>query len=206
MATDTPSAATGRPRSWLLALFGLVLVAFVAMQMFSGGTAPEPVPSAAQPRPGQRPPGATGPIDPKELDVKIEALRQPTQDQAEVERNPFRFQPKAPPPSAPPSYVAPKPVDPGPPPPPPGPVGPPRISSTIKFIGIVETGTAKIGAFSYYDDASKTCKATFPGKAGEVLEGRYRVVSIGVESAVLEYVNGTGRETIPLNGQACVTR
>jgi hypothetical protein len=206
MATDTPSAATGRPRPWLLIVLGLVVVAFLATQMFSGGTVPESVPSAAQPRPGQRAQGGSGPIDPKELDVKIEALKGPAQEQAEFERNPFRFQPK-PPPAQPPSSFAspPKPVDPGPPPPPVV-TGPPRISSTIKFIGIVETGKDKIGAFSYYDETSRTCKATFPGRAGEVLEGRYRVVSIGVESAVLEYVNGTGRETIPLNGQACVTR
>lgn len=204
MATDTASAATGRPRPWLLIVLGLVLAAFLATQMFSGGTAPESVPSAAQPRRGQRAPGANGPIDPRELDVKIEALKQPAQEQTEVERNPFRFQPKAPPPAPPPVAPPQNAFKPGPPGPPPPPAGPPRISLTIKFIGIVETGTDKIGAFSYFDEASRTCKATFPGRAGEVLEGRYRVVSIGVESAVLEYVNGTGRETIPLNGQACV--
>jgi hypothetical protein len=204
MATDTPSAATGRPRPWLLVLLGLVVVAFLATQMFSGGTAPESVPSAAPSRAGQKPQGANGPIDPKELDVKIEALKQPAEDQAQVERNPFRFQPKAPPPP-PPSPVTPpsdfKPPTPGLPPPPPG---PPPIGNTIKFIGIVDTGAQKIGAFSYFDEASRTCKATFPGKEGEILEGRYRVVRIGVESATLEYVNGTGRATIPLNGQACV--
>ena len=205
MATDTP-ASTGRPRPWLLILLGLVVVAFLATQMFSGGTAPDPVPTAAQPRPGQRAPAGTGLIDPKELDVKIEALKKPAQDQADVERNPFRFQPKAPPPAPPP--VAPPPSSFGPPKeaPPPVPVGPPPIGNTIKFIGIVETGKVRIGAFSYFDETSRTCKATFPGKEGEILEGRYRIVRIGVESATLEYVNGTGRATIPLNGQACVTR
>jgi hypothetical protein len=205
MATDTP-ASTGRPRPWLLILLGLVVVAFVATQMFSGGTAPEAVPTAAQARPGQRAPAGTGPIDPKELDVKIEALKKPAQDQAAVERNPFRFQPKAPPPAPPPATAPPPSAFQGPPQPPPPPPGPPPIGETIKFIGIVETGKARIGAFSYFDKDSRTCKATFPGKEGEVLEGRYRIVRIGVESATLEYVNGTGRATIPLNGQACVTR
>ena len=204
MATDTPAAATGRPRPWLLTLLGLVVVAYLAMQMFSGGTAPESVPTSAQSRPGQKGSGSNGPIDPAELDVKIESLKGPAQDQANVERNPFRFQPKAPPP--PPPSVAPPPSSFGPPKPvtPTGPIGPPPIGETIKFIGIVDTGTVKIGAFSYFDQASRTCKATFPGKEGDVLEGRYRVVSIGVESAELEYVNGTGRTRIPLNGQACV--
>ena len=204
MATDSPSAATGRPRSWLLALLGTVVVAFLATQMFSGGTAPESVPSAAPPRAGQKPQGANGPIDPTELDVKIESLKQPAEAQAQVERNPFRFQPKAPPPPPPTVQQPPSsftPPTPGPPPPPPG---PPPIGNTIKFIGIVDTGVQKIGAFSYFDEASRTCKATFPGKEGEILEGRYRVVRIGVESATLEYVTGTGRATIPLNGQACV--
>jgi hypothetical protein len=34
-----------------------------------------------------------------------------------------------------------------------------------------------------------------------VIEGRYRIVKIGVESIVMEYVDGTGRQTIPLRGQ-----
>jgi hypothetical protein len=83
------------------------------------------------------------------------------------------------------------------PPVPTGPPPPPPIGATIKFIGIVETGQGKIGAFS-------DCKATFPGREGEIIEGRYRIVRIGVESAVLEYTDGTGRTTLPLNGQGCV--
>ena len=74
----------------------------------------------------------------------------------------------------------------GPPPPPP---------ITIKFIGIVETARGKVGAFT-------DCRATFPGREGEVIEGRYRVVRIGIESAIVEYTDGRGRTTLPLNGQA----
>lgn len=205
MATDTSPATSGRPRSWLLALLGIAVVGYLAMQMFSGGPATESVQTPAQQRRGPNAPGgANGPIDPGELDVKIEALKRPAEEQADVERNPFRFQPKAPPP-LPPTTAA-RPEEFGPPKPvvPPPPSGPPNIGDTIKFIGIVETGKVRIGAFSYYDQATRTCKATFPGKAGDVLEGRYRVVEIGVESATLEYLNGTGRTRIPLNGQACV--
>lgn len=193
MATD----ATGRPRPWLLALLGILVVAFVASRMFSGGAAPASVPSTATPRaPGGGKPA--GPIDPQELDVRIEALKAPAGETADAERNPFRFQPKAPPSAPPPAFV-PKPVTPGPtePPAPTGPPPPPPIANAIKFIGIIDRGDTKIGAFS-------DCKATFPGREGEILEGRYRIVRIGVESAVLEYPDGRGRATLPLNGQACV--
>ncbi len=36
------------------------------------------------------------------------------------------------------------------------------------------------------------------------MEGRFRLVRIRVESAVVEYADGQGRTTLPLNGQACV--
>jgi hypothetical protein len=84
----------------------------------------------------------------------------------------------------------------GPPQPPPDP-GPTPIGNLVKFIGIVETPNGRIGAFS-------DCRYTFSGREGEIMEGRFRVVRIGVESAVLEYVDGRGRATLPLNGQACV--
>jgi hypothetical protein len=86
------------------------------------------------------------------------------------------------------------------PPPPPVPTGPPPptpIGNLIKFIGIVETRGGRIGAFS-------DCRYTFSGRDGEVIEGRFRVVKIQVESAIVEYVDGQGRTTLPLNGQACV--
>lgn len=197
MATDVMSSASGRPRPWLLVLLGLTVVAFVVSQMFSGGTAVPAVPSTAQ---RGAPPAAAGKgkpvvLDPAELDVKIESLSARQTEAAEVERNPFRFQPKpAPPP--PPVTAAPPPVFTGPPKPV-EPPGPPPIGNTIKFIGIVETANGRLGAFT-------DCKASFPGREGEIIEGRYKVVRIGVESATLEYPDGTGRATLPLNGSACV--
>jgi hypothetical protein len=175
-------------------LLGLVIAAYVVTQMFSGAPASPAVTTSAQRAPAGTAAAKPVVIDPAELDVKIEALSARGAESTDVERNPFRFQPKPPPPAppmpaAPPqSYTPPAPV--GPPPPPP-------IGNTIKFIGIVETGKGRIGAFS-------DCKATFPGREGEVLEGRYRIVRIGVESATLVYLDGTGQATLPLNGQACV--
>lgn len=194
MATDAPRS--GGPRPWLLVLLGLLVVAYVAMQMFPGGGGAPSVSTPAPQRPAVPAAGEQAVIDPAELEVRLEALSARDAEAADVERNPFRFQPKpAPPPppmpSAPPSgsFTA--------PPPPPAPSGPPPIGNTIKFIGIVETANGRIGAFT-------DCRASFPGREGEIIEGRYRVVQIGVESAVLEYVDGTGRTTLPLNGQACV--
>jgi hypothetical protein len=191
MATETSSGASQRPRPWLLVLLGLAIVAYLATQMFSGPAA-SPGVSTTAPRGG----GATAAqkIDPAELDVKLEALNGAPAGPAAEERNPFRFQPKAPPPpppmAAPPprSYV---------PPPARGPTGPKPIGELIKFIGIIDTGSQKIGAFS-------DCRYTFSGREGEIIEGRFRVVRIGVESAIVEYADGSGRTTLPLNGQACV--
>ena len=39
---------------------------------------------------------------------------------------------------------------------------------------------------------------------GEIVAGQYRLVHIGVESVVMEYADGRGRETIRMSGQECV--
>jgi hypothetical protein len=194
MATETYAGASRRPRPWLLVLLGVVVAAFLLSRMFSGRTVTPGVTST-----GSRPPANAKMerIDPSELDVKIEALKQAPAAPGEGDRNPFRFQPKpppAPPPLPPGQRTPPVPVQPpesiGPPPPTP-------IGNLIKFIGIVDTGKGKIGAFS-------DCRYTFSGREGEVIEGRFRVVRIGVESAIVEYADGRGRTTLPLNGQGCV--
>jgi len=195
MATESAAAASSRPRPWLLLLLAVAAGAFLVSRMFSGGEASPAVSTTPAVRQQVNAAKGPGPLDPAELDVRIEALKNPAPAPSDVERNPFRFQPKPapPPPPAPPvvnrPFIAP-PVDTGPPPPPP-------IGNTIKFIGIVQTEKGRIGAFS-------DCRATFPGREGEVIEGRYRVVKIGIESADLEYLDGKGRTTLPLNGSACV--
>ncbi len=187
MATETLARLSSRPRPWLLVLLGLAVVALVASRMFSDGAPVPSVPTTAgrAPQPQAQP---VGRVDPAELDVRLDALKQPSLSPGGSDRNPFRFRPPPPPPPPPPPKVGPKPepVPEGPPPPPPIP---------IKFIGIVETAGGKVGAFT-------DCRATFPGREGEVIEGRYRVVRLGIESAVVEYTDGRGRTTLPLNGQA----
>ncbi len=207
MATEA-APASNRPRPFLLLLLLLAVMAYVATRMFSGGPAPTGVSSKPPQRPGAA--AANGQVKPEDLDVRIETLSQETAPLGDVKRNIFRFQPTAPPPPPPGAYAQPesRPSNPGPvtpvtPPPPP----PPRIADTVKFIGIVETSHGKIGAFSIWDPVTRECRGVpSPGKEGDVIEGRYRVVRLGIESAVLELLDGRGRETLALNGQACVSK
>jgi hypothetical protein len=39
------------------------------------------------------------------------------------------------------------------------------------------------------------------GREGDIIDGRYRLLKIGVESADLAYMDGRGRQTIRLSGQ-----
>ena len=79
---------------------------------------------------------------------------------------------------------------------PPPPPGPPPIP--LKYIGLLELGGGdKVAAFS-------DCRSTMRAKEGDVVAGQYRLVKIGVESVVMEYVDGRGRTTIRLSGQECV--
>lgn len=191
MATETP-ASSGRPRPWLLVALALTVVLAAAAQ-FWPTTKPAlgPASPSNAPRTAARP--ANGPVDPAELDVRLDELkgeRPPTQA---AERNPFGFKPKPPPPSpAPARPPQPPPESLGPPPPPP----PPPIP--LKFIGTVEPKPGdRVAAFS-------DCRYTFRGREGDVIDGRYRLVKIGVESVVMEHVDGRGRTTIRLSGQECV--
>ena len=188
MNIDT-SAATNRPRPWLLIVLGLAIVGLVANYMWptaeSTGAA---VPASNQGR-AAKPQGRQA-INPGDLDVRLDALEAARPGPGASERNPFRFQPKAPPPP-PPGAAGPTPMPTGPPLPE-GPPPPPPIP--LKFIGIVEKEGLKVAAMS-------DCKGnTFYEREGQIVDGRYRLVRIGLESIVMEYVNGTGRMTIRLEG------
>ncbi len=129
------------------------------------------------------------------LDALEEARTQPPPPRSE--RNLFLFQPKAVPPPPP---VAGRPgtlgvagaaagepgVPPGPPPPPPIP---------FKFIGIVQAPSQKLAIL-----ADNSTKDVFFGREGDIIDGRYRILRIGVESVEMAYVDGRGRQTIRLAG------
>jgi hypothetical protein len=135
-------------------------------------------------------------VDPADLDVRLDDLTAPRPGSPAGDRNPFRFYvkpPAAPPPEPTNAHRPPKAVmlpEPSEPPP------PPKIP--LKFIGVLEvTGIGKVAAFS-------DCRVTMRGREGEIIAGQYRLVQIGVESVVMEYVDGRGRETIRMSGQDCV--
>jgi hypothetical protein len=133
--------------------------------------------------------------------VRLDELKETRPEPGEAERNPFRFKPPPPPPPPVPTgrgagnaSKPPAPEDTGPPPPPP----PPPIP--LKFFGIVEKpGLGKLAAFT-------DCRATYYGREGDIIAGQYRLVKIGIESVVLEYVDGRGRTTIRQSGQECVNK
>ena len=129
--------------------------------------------------------------------VKMEALTASREEPGEVSRNPFRFQPKvvAPPPrptmsvAPPPPIEVPRPAVPaGPPPPPPIP---------LKFIGVLERASGV--KWAVLSDGKSP--SPFYGKDGDIIDGRYMIVKIGVESIEMTHADGRGRQVIRLTGQ-----
>ena len=201
METETTPSASGRPRPLLLILLGLAVLAFAVVKLMPSGSTTGARPTSNQP--GPRATTGTGTaLDPKDLDVRLEGLDTERPGPSGESRNPFTFAPpKAPPPLPavpPPPVVVPPPVaggvenapNEGPPPPPPIP---------LKYLGSIEGQGKKLAALS-------DCKFTYRGEEGEIVDGRYRLVKIQVESVVMEYVDGRGRTTIRLTGQDCVGR
>lgn len=187
MAIDR--AQLGSRRQWLLLAGLLVVLAVIVVASRRGGDdAPanrEPRASNAQ---GRTPGRGAAPTTADELDVKLEALAEVREQPAEIQRNPFQMEarrseaprePSAPPPQ--PQVAAPR-----------APAGPPPIP--LKFTGIIESKTA--GRIAALTD----CKNVFQGREGDIIEGRYRIVRIGVESIVLEYVDTGVQQTIRLSG------
>jgi hypothetical protein len=189
--TETPGAA--RPRPWLLVALAATAALAALVWLWPGNPAGE----ARRPSNPRLPAGAQGmALDPAALDVRLEALEARSSEGPDEGRNPFRFQPAAaPPPANPPVEIRPVPqgpLDTGPPAPPPLPPIP------LKFIGTVEPRAGdRVAAFS-------DCTITTYAREGGVVLGQYRLVRIGVESVVMEYLDGRGRMTIRLQGQECV--
>jgi hypothetical protein len=127
-------------------------------------------------------------------DLKLELLKGDSSEREEPIRNPFQFRTK--PSSAapreqasaskPPVVIAPPQVPQGPPPPPP---------IALKYIGVLETAQGRVAIFR------DTGGDIINGREGDIIDGRYRLLKIGVESADLAYVDGRGRQTIRLSGQ-----
>jgi hypothetical protein len=130
-------------------------------------------------------------------DVKLELLKTAPSELEQSTRNPFQFKPKAAPPAPRPALpVVPGRITPPAPvavPTPQGPPAPPPIA--LKYIGVLETAQGRVAVFR------DTGGEIVNGKEGDIIDGRYRLLKIGVESADVAYVDGRGRATIRLSGQ-----
>ena len=180
-----------RARKQLLALGALVAVIAVIVALQSDDT---PAERAAQPSNQSGRGRSGGPVEAPVVDLRLERLSADRGELGDSERNPFRFRP-APPPPAPrvEARPAPRPETFAPPPAPAGPPPPPPIP--LKFYGLAETQGTRV---AYFSDARGN---VILGKEGDIIEGRYRVLRIGPDSAELANLNGTGRQTIRLSGQ-----
>lgn len=158
-----------------------------------------PAPSASAPAPPPAPRGAqqSRSAAPAVPPVKLEQLSAERQPPSDTPRNPFRYQPKAPPPAPKPVGVPPPPAnvstEPAKPMPPPGPPPPPPIP--LKFIGTLTRANGVQWA------ALSDGKVVMYGRDGDIIDGRYRIVKIGTESIELTYVDGRGRQVVRLTGQ-----
>jgi hypothetical protein len=170
----------------LLAVLGAVLAAAVYVRW---PRAAERVPIASNVRGAARP--AQGQAAMTAPDVHLEQLRAPSAKPTELERNLFKFKPRPAP--------APSPVrDPIAPPPPVVSTAPPPPSVppiTLKFIGLIETGSAQRVAILSDGRGSPVY-----GKEGDTVLGQYKILRIGVESIEMAYLDGRGRQTIRLSG------
>ena len=196
MEPEAASGTSGRPRPALLVALGIAVAMLLVWWMSGKSAAPATVASNPKvaAKPGAPQPGAG------DLNVRLDDLKQPRPADGAGDRNPFRFYTPPPPPPPPwqrqgrrqyrcrcrRDHRSPRDL----PPPPPIP---------LKYIGLLEEGPGK-GKIAAFSD----CRTTMRGREGEIIGGQYRLVRIGLESVVLEYVDGRGRTTIRMSGQECV--
>jgi hypothetical protein len=194
MDTESTATPSRRPRTSLLVLLGIVVAvaAWMTLQDSAG-----PAGETSNPRRPQPQAGAAEALDPTQLDVRLEALRAAAPKPDNTDRNPFRFQPKAPPPAPPDTkpFQGTKMDELGPPPPTTTVVPP----IPLKFIGIIAE-IPNVGKVAALTD----CRHTVQGTEGQEVDGRYRIVKIGTESLIIEYLDGKGRTTLRMSGQECV--
>jgi len=180
-----------RRRELTLASIALAVLA-IAMWTVRGGSAPMPAHAPAASAATQATPAGTNhPF----AGVNLDALQGERPEPEASTRNPFRFKPAPPPPPPQPTawtkVPTPETVASGPPPPPPL----PRIA--LKYIGDMADPRKPGGRIAILSDG----RSVYHGREGEVVEGRYQILKIGVESVDLAYLDGRGRQTIRQTGQ-----
>ena len=183
--------ATERGRQ--LVLGGLVVALIAVLVKVWPGTSSTPPVTSNRTANTSAPRQQAGTTEPGTSVVHLQTLNDDRPKPEGAERNLFRFRTKAPAPV--PSPVATGPVQPAVPAVPAGPPSPPPLAPiTLKFIGLIGPDNAKIAILSDGQNPP------FLGKEGAIIEGRYRILKIGVESVELAYADGRGRQTIRLTG------
>jgi hypothetical protein len=127
-------------------------------------------------------------------DVRLDLLTATGGDAATVTRNPFRFQQREAPAARGRAAAAPRPEF-SAPPVPTGPPPPPPI--TLRFIGLIEA-PPRTGRVALLSDGRG---GLMYGREGDTVDGRYRMLRVGIDSIEMAYVDGRGRQTIRLSGQ-----
>ena len=179
----------GPARNQQLVLFGIAVVLLAGVLWYMQG--PQAIPAAASSN-------SAAPAVPALQTLKLpEPLKLATleavPDRSEVGRNPFGFGARPAPPAPPVSLPPPRPAPPPAPVLPPVPQGPPPIA--LKLIGLMQhEGRSRV---ILKDPASG---AVYQGFEGDVVDGRFRVIKIGLQSVVVSYVDGSGQRTIPIGG------
>lgn len=182
-----------RRRQVLMGAAAVVVLGLAAWTLWPTSAAAPRMPAAQRPvRGGKAAAGAeTGPVAP----VRLGALAAEREEPGGAQRNPFRFQPKAPPPPPPrpPAPVvteAPRPVV-------SAPAGPPPLPPiNLKLIGVLERANGVKWAV-----LSDGKSAPMYGKDGDIIDGKFLIVKIGTESVEMTYTDGRGRQVIRLTGQ-----
>jgi hypothetical protein len=123
--------------------------------------------------------------------VKLATLEGAT-ELSDAGRNPFAYGVRPPPP-APPRPPAPPPMAPVVTAPP-APVGPPPIG--LRLIALLEMPQGR----KMVTLKDPTSNAFYNGFEGDVVDGRYRIIKIGIQSVTVSYVDGSGQRTIGFSG------
>ena len=198
----------GPQRTRQLVLLGALVVVAIGAFVYQGLGGPPTAPPTVASNTGaaSRMPAQSGKSvlpEPVKLDT-LESV--PTAP--EVGRNLFRFGSKPAPPAPPP----PPPLPPVVQAPPPAPTGPPPIP--LKALGrqvlpvpvgkTVDPATGRDvqqvenRAFATLKDPATG--RVFTASEGQVVDGRYKVVKIGLQSVEMTYLDGTGRKLIQYGG------
>ena len=152
--------------------------------------------------PANRAPGPGSVRPPVPPEVRLDEVVPAHPGPVETGRNPFRFgSRRSVTPPGPGPVTSPGPVDADPesltggPSPNTVDTVTPSGAIQLKFIGIVEAPDS-VGTVAVLSDG----RSVYHGRQGDIIEGRYRIVRIGVESIEIEVLDGGRRRTLRLSG------